>query len=185
MRSVLLSLLFATCSVWLAFAGPCTGAETQLAQVSRALTVNSLATAENTLHALSLSYPDCPEIVLHQARLSQAKGNPSQAAELYYRYTDTDPNDSRGLAYFGRFFLEQRDYMRADALSAAAVDKNPDDPAAMALRGQVSRPKGKPCWRQPSGLTPRIPRRNSSWAQSMTRRRLLRELSNTFGKLQR
>jgi tetratricopeptide (TPR) repeat protein len=137
MRSALLSLLFATCSVWLAFAGPCTGAETQLAQVSRALTVNSLATAENTLHALSLSYPDCPEIVLHQARLSQAKGNPNQAAELYYRYTDTDPNDSRGLAYFGRFFLEQRDYMRADALSAAAVDKNPDDPAALALRGQV------------------------------------------------
>ena len=143
MRSALLSLLFATCSAWLAFAGPCTGAETQLAQVSRALTVNSLATAENTLHALSLSYPDCPEIVLHQARLSQAKGDPSQAAELYYRYTDTDPNDSRGLAYFGRFYLEQRDYMRADALSAAAVDKNPDDPAALALRGQVLVMKGQ------------------------------------------
>ncbi len=143
MRSALLSLLFATCSAWLAFAGPCTGAETQLAQVSRALTVNSPATAENTLHALSLSYPDCPEIVLHQARLSQAKGNPSQAAELYYRYTDTDPNDSRGLAYFGRFFLEQRDSMRADALSAAAVDKNPDDPAALALRGQILVMKGQ------------------------------------------
>src|SRR3989442_2324476 len=143
MRSALLSLLFATCSAWLAFAGPCTGAETQLARVSRALTVNSLATAENALHALSLSYPDCPEIVLHQARLSQAKGNPNQAAELYYRYTDTDPNDSRGLAYFGRFFLEQRDYMRADALSAAAVDKNPDDPAALALRGQVLVMKGQ------------------------------------------
>ena len=143
MRSALLSLLFATCSAWLAFAGPCTGAETQLAQVSRALTVNSLATAENTLHALSLSYPDCPEIVLQQARLSQAKGNPNQAAELYYRYTDTDPNDSRGLAYFARFFLEQRDYMRADALSAAAVDKNPDDPAALALRGQILVMKGQ------------------------------------------
>src|SRR6266705_2677557 len=143
MRSALLSLLFATCSAWLAFAGPCTGAETQLAQVSRALTVNSPATAENTLHALSLSYPDCPEIVLHQARLSQAKGNPNQAAELYYRYTDTDPNDSRGLAYFGRFFLEQRDYMRADALSAAAVDKNQDEPAALALRGQILAMKGQ------------------------------------------
>jgi len=143
MRSALLSLLFATCSAWLAFAGPCTGAETQLARVSRALTVNSLAAAENALHALSLSYPDCPEIVLHQARLSQAKGNPNEAAELYYRYTDTDPNDSRGLAYFGRFFLEQRDYMRADALSAAAVDKNPDDPVALALRGQVLVMKGQ------------------------------------------
>jgi predicted Zn-dependent protease len=84
------------------------------------LTVNSLDNAENTLRALTPSYPDCPEIVLHQARLAQAKGNVTEAADLYYRYTDTDPNDSRGLAYFGRFFLEQRDYMRADALSGRA-----------------------------------------------------------------
>jgi len=136
-RTAFISLLFAVCATWPAVAGPCTGAEVQLAQVSKALTVNALDIAENALRTLSLSYPDCPEIVLHQARLAQAKGNLSKAAELYYHYTDTDPNDSRGLAYFGRFFLEQRDYMRADALSAAAVDKNPDDPAALALRGQI------------------------------------------------
>ena len=143
MRTASLSLLLAICSAWPAFAGPCSGAETELAQLSRALTVNSLDNAENTLRALSPSYPDCPEIVLHQARLAQAKGNVTEAADLYYRYTDTDPNDSRGLAYFGRFFLEQRDYMRADALSAAAVDKNPDDPAALALRGQILVMKGQ------------------------------------------
>jgi Tfp pilus assembly protein PilF len=143
MRSALLPLIFATCGAWPAFAGPCTGAETQLAHLSRALSANSLATAENTLHALIFSYPACPEIVLHQARLAQAKGNLQQAAELYYRYTDADPNDSRGLAYFGRFFLEQRDYMRADALSAAAMDKNPDDPATLALRGQILVMKGQ------------------------------------------
>jgi tetratricopeptide (TPR) repeat protein len=136
-RTTFISLLFAACATWPAFAKPCAGAEAKLAQVSKALTFNALDTAENVLRALSISYPDCPEIVLHQARLAQAKGNFSQAAELYYRYTDTDPDDSRGLAYFGRFFLEQRDYMRADALSAAAVDKNQDDPAALALRGQI------------------------------------------------
>jgi len=107
------------------------------------LTVNSLATAENALRTLSASYPDCPEIVLHQARLAQAKENIREAAELYYRYTDTHAADSRGLAYFGRFFLEQRDYMRADALSAAAVDKNPNDPAALVLRGQILVMKGQ------------------------------------------
>src|SRR5712692_6215016 len=143
MRAASLSLLFATCTAWPAFAGPCTGAEGQLAQLSKALTVNALDTAENGLRALSLSYPDCPEIVLDQARLAQAKGNVNQAAELYYRFTDTDPNDSRGLAYFGRFFLEQRDYMRADALSAAAVDKNPEDSAALALRAQILLMKGQ------------------------------------------
>jgi tetratricopeptide (TPR) repeat protein len=143
MRASALSLLFATCTACPALAGPCTGAEGQLAELSKALTVNELDTAENELRALSLSNPDCPEIVLHQARLAQAKGNVNQAAELFYRYTDSDPNDSRGLAYFGRFFLEQRDYVRADALSAAAVDKNPDNPAALALRGQILVMKGQ------------------------------------------
>ncbi len=143
MRIAVRSLLFAVCATWPAFAGPCTGAEAQLAQVSKALTVNALDVAENSLRTLIASYPDCSEVVLHQARLAQAKGNISGAAELYYRYTDTDPSDSRGLAYFGRFFLEQRDYMRADALSGAAVEKNPNDPAALALRGQILLMKGQ------------------------------------------
>jgi tetratricopeptide (TPR) repeat protein len=143
MRPVSPSLLFAICTAGPAFAGPCMGAEAQLAKVSKALTVNALDIAENTLRALSVSYPDCAEIVLHQARLAQAKGNVNQAAELYYRYTDTDPHDSRGLAYFGRFFLGQSDYMRADALSAAALEKNPEDPAALALRGQILLMKGQ------------------------------------------
>src|SRR5437016_10411659 len=143
MKTAVLSLMFPVCITWPAFAGPCSCAEAQLAKVSKALTLNTVDTAENSLRALSSSYPDCPEIVLHQARLAQAKGSANQAAELYYRFTDTDPNDSRGLAYFGRFFLEQGDYMRADALSAAAVDKNPDDPAALALRGQVLLMKGQ------------------------------------------
>ena len=143
MRAKSITLLFALCGTWPAFAKPCTGAEARLAQISKALTVNALDIAENALRPLSVSYPDCAEIVLHQARLAQAKGNFSEAAELYYRYTDTDPDDSRGLAYFGGFFLEQRDYMRADALSAAAVNKNPDEPAALALRGQVLMMKGQ------------------------------------------
>ena len=143
MRTAFISLLFAVCATWPAFTGPCTGAERQLAQISKALTVNAIDIAENALRALSVSYPDCSEVVLHQARLAQAKGNISEAAVLYYRYTDKDPDDSRGLAYFGRFFLEQHDYMRADALSAAAVDKNPYDPAALALRGQILLMKGQ------------------------------------------
>jgi len=142
-RIAFTTLLFAVCAAWPAFAEPCTGAEAQLAQVSKALTVNALDIAENTLRTLIASYPDCPEIVLHQARLAQAEGNIREAAEFYYRYTDTDPDNSRGLAYFGRFFLEQRDYMRADALSAAAVEKNPGDPVALALRGQILLMKGQ------------------------------------------
>src|SRR5882724_8507502 len=109
MRTTFLFLPIAVCTTWPAFAGPCSGAEEQLAQVSRALTRNAVDRAENILRALGASHADCPEIVLHQARLAQSKGSVNEAAELYYRYTDTDPNDSRGLAYFGRFFLEQHD----------------------------------------------------------------------------
>src|SRR5436305_14198334 len=137
MRTAFLLLVMAVCTTCPALAGPCTGAEGQLAKASAALTRNAVDEAETILRTLSASHPECPEIVLNQARVAQAKGNVDEAAELFYRYTDTDPNDSRGLAYFGRFFLEQHDYMRADALSAAALKKNPNDPAALAMRGQV------------------------------------------------
>jgi tetratricopeptide (TPR) repeat protein len=143
MRTALTWLLFIACAASPAFAGPCAGAEAQLAQISRQLTLNSLDGVKPALQTLSLSHPDCPEIVLQQARLAQAEGDANAAADLYYRYTDSDPSDSRGLAYFGRFFLEQQDYRRADALSGAAVEKNPNDPAALALRGRILVMKGQ------------------------------------------
>jgi tetratricopeptide (TPR) repeat protein len=136
-------LLLATCSVWPAFAGPCTGAESQLAIVSKKLTVDATDVAEGILRPIASSHPECPEILLAQARIEEARGNARQAAGLYLRYTDLEPDSSRGFAYFGRFFLEQHDYMKADALSAAAVDKNPGDPAALALRGQILVMKGQ------------------------------------------
>jgi tetratricopeptide (TPR) repeat protein len=143
MRAAILDFFIATCCASSALAGPCTGAERQLEQISRQLTLRSPDGIKAGLQALSAAYPDCPEVTLQQARLAEAEGNPEAAAELYYRYTDGDPNDSRGLAYFGRFFLEQRDYMRADALSGAAVERNPNDPAALAVRGQILVMKGQ------------------------------------------
>lgn len=143
MRTVIPCVLFAISGVSPAFAGPCTGAEARLTQISKELTRDSLEGVKSALQALRANYPDCPEILLLQARLADTEGDPDSTAELFYRYTDGNPNDSRGLAYFGRFFLEQRDYMRADALSAAAVQRNPNDPAALALRGQILMMKGQ------------------------------------------
>lgn len=143
MRAAFSCMLFAMCAASPSFAGPCSGAEAQLTQISKQLTLNSLDGVKSALQSLSVSHPDCPDIVLQQARLAQAEGDANAAADLYYRYTDADPNDSKGLAYFGRFFLEQRDYMRADALSGVAVQRNPDDPTALALRGQILVMKGQ------------------------------------------
>lgn len=143
MRAAILDVFIATCCATSALAGPCTGAERQLEQISRQLTLSSLDGVRAGLRGLSVAYPECMEIVLQHARLEEAEGNPDAAAELYYRYTDSDPNDSKGLAYFGRFFLERHDYRRADALSGAAVERNPNDPAALAVRGQILVMKGQ------------------------------------------
>jgi tetratricopeptide (TPR) repeat protein len=145
MRTALLALLFVwlTCTARAALAGPCTGAEGQLALISKKLTVDATDATEGMLRRLALSHPECPEILLAQARIQDSRGNAKEAADLYIRYTDLKPDSSQGFAYFGRFFLEQRDYMRADALSAAAVDKNPNDAAALALRGQILVMKGQ------------------------------------------
>jgi tetratricopeptide (TPR) repeat protein len=143
MKTALLSLVFAACTAEPALASPCSGAETQLAGVSKELTLGASAVAERLLAPIAASHPDCPDILLAQARLRQAQGDAKQAADLYIRYTDLQPGDSKGFAYFGRFFLEQHDYMRADALSAAAVDKDPSNPAALALRGQILVMKGQ------------------------------------------
>ena len=144
MRTALSALLFLwlTCTPRAALAGPCTGAEAQLALISRELTLDATDTAEGMLRPLAVSHPDCPEILLAQARIEDSRGNAQQAADLYIRYTDVEPDNSQGFAYFGRFFLEQRDYMKADALSAAAVDKNPNDPAASGIARTDPRDEG-------------------------------------------
>jgi tetratricopeptide (TPR) repeat protein len=142
-KSALVLLLFATCTSLPALAGPCSSIEPQLALASRQLILDQPSAAERILLQLASSHPDCPEILLAQARLQAAKGAAAEAANLFLRYTDLAPEDSRGFAYFGRLFLEQRDYQKADALSVAAVDRNPRDPAALALRGQILVMKGQ------------------------------------------
>jgi tetratricopeptide (TPR) repeat protein len=143
MRAAVLSILFAFTATWPAFAGPCSGAEEQLANVSTKLTLGDVSGAETMLGPVVATHPECPEILLAQGRIEAAKGNAQAAANFYVQYTDLETQDSRGFAYFGRLFLDQRDYPKADALSAAAVDKNPNDPAALALRGQILAMKGQ------------------------------------------
>ncbi len=139
----MLALLFVSAGVWPAFAGPCTGAETQLARISAKLTLNDVSGAETLLAPIVTSHPDCPEILLAQGRIEAARGNAQRAANYYVQYTDIESQDARGFAYFGRLFLDQRDYAKADALSAAAVEINANDPASLALRGQILAMKGE------------------------------------------
>ena len=143
MRAVFSLALLIAASTRPAFAQSCTGAEAELAHISADLALGKVEAAEKMLGPVAASHPDCSEILLARARIEEAKGNADAAADLFIQYTDREPQESRGFAYFGRFFLEQRDYPKADALSAAAVEKNPEDPAALALRGQILAMKGQ------------------------------------------
>jgi tetratricopeptide (TPR) repeat protein len=143
MRAAVFAFLFVSAASWPAFAGPCTGAETELARISAKLTLNDVSGAETMLAPILTSHPDCPEILLAEGRIEAAKGNAQAAANFYVQYTDLESQDARGFAYFGRLFLDHLDYPKADALSAAALERNANDPASLALRGQILVMKGE------------------------------------------
>src|ERR1041385_262701 len=142
MRAAVFTILFLSGTLP-AFAGPCAGVETQLASISAKVTLNDVSGAETMLAPIVKSHPDCPEILLAQGRIDAAKGNAQAAANFYVQYTDLESQDARGFAYFGHLFLDQRDYPKADALSAAAMERNANDPASLALRGQILTMKGE------------------------------------------
>jgi len=71
------------------------------------------------------------------------KGNATAAENAFVRYQELAPDASRGYAYLGRFLLEQRQYARADSTSLLALEKNPSEPAALALRGEILVMKGQ------------------------------------------
>jgi len=144
MRASVLTVLFVSAYTWPAFAGPCAGVEAQLARLSAKLTLNNVGGAETMLAPIRISHPDCPEILLAEGRIEAAKGNAQTAANFYVQYTDLESQDARGFAYLGRLFLDQRDYPKADALSAAALERNANDPVSLALRGQILVMKGEP-----------------------------------------
>jgi len=142
MKAILLfvAALWAPC--W-ASAGECTGAENLLQSVSSALAGEALDKAEHILDSLEHSYPNCSETLLDRARLLAVKGNATAAEDAFVRYQELVPDASRGYAYFGRFLLEQRQYARADSTSLIALEKNPNEPAALALRGEILIMKGQ------------------------------------------
>lgn len=142
MKAAIFILIFAAC-IPAASAGPCTGAEPQLALVSRQLSRSDPTAAEQTLGTFAPQYPACPDILLAAARIVAAKGDVATAGGMFMRYLEVAPNDARGYTYFGRFVIEQRQYDRADALSATALEKAPNDPDALALRGQLLDMKGQ------------------------------------------
>ena len=78
MKIVLLVVLLAVSTVRTVLAEPCSGAE--LGQVSIELAHDAPEAAERLLDPIAASHPDCPAVLLAQARIEAATGQDSQAA---------------------------------------------------------------------------------------------------------
>src|SRR5882757_421338 len=142
MKMVVLLLLLAVSTVQTVLAEPCGG--TELGQVSIELAHDAPQAAQRLLDPIAANHSDCPAVLLAQARIEAATGQDSQAANHFERYLRLQPEDANGYAYFARFLLDRNQYQRADDMSSTAIQKDPNAPAALAVRGQIVDMKGSP-----------------------------------------
>jgi len=142
MKMVVLWLLLGVSAVQTVLAEPCS--RTELGQVSRELAHDAPEAAQKLLDPIAASHPDCPAVLLAQARIEAATGQDSQAANHFERYLQLQPEDANGYAYFARFLLDRSQYQPADDMSSTAIQKDPNAPAALAVRGLILDMKGSP-----------------------------------------
>jgi tetratricopeptide (TPR) repeat protein len=136
---LLLSLNYAS----LALAEPCNGAGTQLREISLKLAHGDFVAAEHLLGPVAKSYPDCPAVLLAQARVQALAQDSDQADGTFVRYMTVQPDDASGYGYYARYLLSRREYQRADMLSSIAIKKAPSNPIALAVAGQILYMKGQ------------------------------------------
>lgn len=137
--AVLVSLSASTAGL----AASCSGVASQLQLASKDLARNRVSAAAALLASLEVLSSRCPDVLLVRARIDAAQGEVNGAQTAFRRYIQLQPDDSRGYAYFARFLIDQEQYQQADDLSAIAMQKNAQDPAALAVRGQILDMKGQ------------------------------------------
>jgi tetratricopeptide (TPR) repeat protein len=120
----------------------CSGTEQLMASISKELSAGNVSGAEQMLHEMERTYPECPEVILANARVAAANGAPA-AEDFFVRYANLVPNEAKAYSYHARFLLERGQYPRADALSALALERQPNDVIALAVRGEILDVKGQ------------------------------------------
>jgi tetratricopeptide (TPR) repeat protein len=143
MKGVFLRLGLLLFAVSQAFARQCDGARPQLKEISLKLNHGDFAAAARLLGPVANSFPECPLVVLAQARIQAAEGDSDQADGTFARYLAAQPDDASGYAYYARYLLSQRQYQHADMLSAMALEKGHSVPIALAVGGQILVMKGQ------------------------------------------
>jgi tetratricopeptide (TPR) repeat protein len=127
----------------LAIARPCDGAQAQLTTISLKLSHGDFQDAGRLFAPLADSYPNCPALLLAQARLRAMANDSGEADDLFVRYTIMQPDDASGYGYYARFLLSRRQYQRADMVASLALQKGPSNAIALAVSGQILAMKGR------------------------------------------
>jgi tetratricopeptide (TPR) repeat protein len=143
MKRLLLCLGFLFFAHSQALAGQCEVAQPQLKEIFLKLDHGDFDAAASLLTPVASSFPDCPLVVLAQARTQAADADSNQADSTFSRYVTAQPNDARGYAYYARYLLSRRQYQQADMLSSIALEKNHFTAIALAVAGQILSMKGQ------------------------------------------
>jgi tetratricopeptide (TPR) repeat protein len=114
-----------------------------MASIWKELSAGNVSGAEQILHEMERTYPECPEAILAHARVAAAKDAPVEAEDFFVRYAELAPNEARARSYHARFLLERGQYPRADLLSTQALEKDLNDVVALAVRGEILDMKGE------------------------------------------
>jgi tetratricopeptide (TPR) repeat protein len=122
---------------------PCSGAKQLILPIWKELSAGNVSSAENLLHKMDRTHPECPDVILAHARVAAANDAPVEAEDFFVRYAELVPNEANAYSYHARFLLERGQYPRADLLSAQALEKDPSDVVALAVHGEILDMKGQ------------------------------------------
>jgi tetratricopeptide (TPR) repeat protein len=122
-------------------ARPCGEAEQRMTSTGEDLSAESFRDAEPTLPEMERSAGECAEVLLAHARVAAANGALAEPEDFFERYANFAPNSAKACSYHAR--LERGQALSADALSTKALERNSEDSAALAVRGEVQDMEGE------------------------------------------
>jgi tetratricopeptide (TPR) repeat protein len=115
-----------------------------MGSIWKELAAGNSRAAEQILQEMERAHPECPEAILSHARIADAKGATAEAEDAFVRYANLAPTEGNAYSYHARFLLEHGQYQRADDLSGQALEVDPNDAVALAVRGEILDMKGEP-----------------------------------------
>ena len=121
----------------------CPGAEKITTALAQALDREDAAKSAQLQDELEQQHADCSEIHLYRGRVRALQDDVIGAKSALQRYVRDSPDDARGYAYLALLLMNDQQYQEADYWASMAMQKNPENPAALSAHGQMQSLKGE------------------------------------------